>query len=262
MEAAMKYISTCFTNIFIALLIFSTSATQAMEFVLCDENVEVYPWTLKDGHGLNTVLLKMAAEKTGTTFRLVRATWENCLREVESGKVHGAYSGSYSDKRARFASFPFSNGKLDETRRLMTEEYVLYRQKGSSIAWDGKQISGTSNPIGVQKGYSIGSDLANWGATVDDQSTSPEELMRKLIAGKFDAVAVLSYVAYDLAKKPEFFGKVEKVTPPLIQKAYFLFFNKVFYSEHAKEIDALWAAIAEARESARYKAIESAVLEK
>lgn len=86
--------------------------------------------------------------------------------------------------------------------------------------------------------------------------------MQRLARGDFEAVAMLSYVAYDLARRPEFSGKIEKIALPLVQKPYFLIFNRAFYLSHQKEIEALWDAIAAARESVRYKAVESAVLER
>lgn len=244
----------------LALAALGQAAQTAQAAKLCYDDVEQFPWVLKDGRGLAVELLEMASKKTGTTYELVALPWKRCLMEVEKGEVAGAFPASFSEERAKFAAYPMTDSnKPDIEKRLNTDGYTLYRRKGSNVSWDGNKFSNLTEPIGTQASYSIIPDLIKWGAKVDTQTRKPETLMRALADGHLQSVALLTGQGNYAAKNPAYADKVEAVDPPLVSKPYYLIINKEHYEKNRKNIDALWAAIATERNSAQYKAKAAAM---
>jgi polar amino acid transport system substrate-binding protein len=228
---------------------------------LCSEDEEVFPWTLKDGSGLNTILLKMAADKSGVAFEETRMSWRQCLDAVKTGAKDGAVGASYNAERSKFAAYPTDISGVDLSRRIMTDDYVLYRLKGSQISWDGRKFTDLNGPVGIQTGYSIGNDIRKLGVEIDDASKNSDELVKRLLKGELRAISMLANEARYLLRQPEIADKVERVARPLVQKPYYVIFNKIFYDARTKEAEAFWDAIGVSRESSRYKATERVMLE-
>jgi polar amino acid transport system substrate-binding protein len=234
----------------------------AATYSVCNDEIEVYPWYLHDGAGLNSVLLNMAGERAGVSFKVVRMPWAECLRQIEQGKLAGAFAASYSESRAAFAVYPMRGGVVDESRQLMTDDYVLYRRKGSALTWDGTTIGNLDGLVGVQPGYSIAEDLKLMGIATDERHASAAEALQRLAKGELAAAAVLAYQGIEQMRQAEIAGSIEAVSAPLKRKPYFLIFNKSFYKANRQQIESLWTAIAVARKSPKYRAIESAVSER
>jgi polar amino acid transport system substrate-binding protein len=228
----------------------------AQAVTLCYDGGEQYPWILKDGKGLNIVLLDMVAAKTGEKLELTGMPWKQCLEGVKKGTIDGAFAASYSDERAKFAAYPMADGKLDRTRRLHTDGYTLLRLKGSKVGWDGRKFSNLTGAIGTQSSYSIIADLTRWGAKVDSNSDTPETLLKRFGSGQLQAIALLTGEARFALKKPYLANKVEIVSPPLTEKPYFLIFGRGYYDKNQKKADDIWSMIEQVRESAEYKARE------
>jgi polar amino acid transport system substrate-binding protein len=217
---------------------------------------------VKEGKGLNIVLMESAAAKIGAKLEIQKLPWKRCLGAVEDGSIHGAIAASYKDERAKFAVYPTKDGKPDADRRLHTEEYSLYRAKGGAVSWDGTKFSNLSGSIGAQRGYSIIDNLKKWDAKVDEGGAFPKDNMKKIIGGQVQGVALTTQEGDMLLNSPEFAGKIEKIASPLIQKPYFTIFGKDYYSQNQKLADNLWAAMATVRESKDYKSKVTAAFKK
>lgn len=221
---------------------------------LCYENEDVYPWVLKDRPGLNIVFMNALAQKLGIKFDMQSRPWKRCLDELKSGEMDGLFSASFKADRLENGAYPMTGDKPDETKAIMLDGYTLYRVKGSAVNWDGKKLT-VAGAVGAQPGYSIIDQLKSLGAKVDDGSRSADDNLRKLIAGRVDAVALITLEGENsIRNNPEFASKVEAVQPVLVSKPYYLMLSKQFvakYPEYAKEI---WSGVAAIRESADYKA--------
>ena len=259
----MRTTSTQFKALLLSVL-FGLTATsvQAQNIKLCHDDADSAPWLIKDAKGLNIVLMEAAAAKAGAKLEIVALPWKRCLGAVEDKSIDGAIAASYKDERAKFAVYPTTGDKPDENRRLHTEEYSLYRAKGSNVSWDGSKFSNLTGSIGAQRGYSIIDNLKKWEAKVDEGGALPKDNMKKLVGGQVQAVALTSEEGDQLSKTPDFSGKVEKVTPPLIQKPYYVIFGKEFYSKNQAMVDSIWSNIATIRESKDYKAKVQAAFKK
>ena len=252
----MNNVYSIFKRIMTALTISAVSLS-AQALTLCHDDGEQYPWVVKNGKGLNIVLLEKIAAASGEKLELIGMPWKRCLEGIEKGEIAAAFAASYTDERAKYAVYPLLGGKPDPSRRLHTDGYTLLRLKGSNVGWDGRKFSNLSGPIGTQAAYSIATDLARWGAKVDSNSDTPETLLRRFGSGQLQAVALLTGEAKFALKKPYLAEKVEIVSPPLSEKPYFLIFSRSYYEQNRKAADDLWSMIAKVRESADYKASAS-----
>ena len=222
---------------------------------LCYEDATYFPWQIKNGHGLDNNLVEMAAQKVGIKAEMLATPWKRCMTEIGYETQAGGFAASYNLERASFAAYPMADGKPDVTRRMRFDSYALYRLKGSQVKWDGKQLSNLKGPIGVQLGYSIAVDLRKMGAEIDESHVGAELQMRKLLAGRVDLVALLTLDGDTLLENSAFSSKIERLSLPLVERPYFLIFNKDYYSRNKKLVDDLWAALAQVRESEQFKSL-------
>ncbi|MEN9868463.1 MAG: hypothetical protein RL748_4053 [Pseudomonadota bacterium] len=222
---------------------------------LCYEDATYFPWQIKNGHGLDNNLVEMAAQKIGVKVEMLAIPWKRCMTEVGYDTQAGGFAASYNLERASFAVYPMRDGKPDPGRRMRYDSYSLYRLKGSSASWDGKQLSQLSGPVGVQLGYSIAVDLRKLGADVDESHINPELQLRKLLAGRVQLVALLTLDGDKLLEQPGFAQKVERINPALVERPYFLIFNKEYYARNSKLVNDMWDALAQVRESEQFKTL-------
>ncbi len=236
---------------------------QAVPVSICHEDEDNYPWFIKNGKGASIILIEMAAARAGTPIELKSMPWKRCLMLVERGDSAGALGASYTEERAHYAAYPMSRkapSVPDEMRRLRSDEYALYRAVGSTLNWDGKAFSGVKGQIGYQTSFSIGEKLKQWGVETFAGSKSPEVILRRVMMGSLQGAALQSDAADHLLVHPDFRGKIEKVSPPLMAKSYFLIFGKAYYGQNERVAEALWAAIEQVRASADYQVREAALI--
>lgn len=220
---------------------------------ICHENEDSYPWIFKDRVGLTTSLLKMAEKIYGGKVEVVGLPWKRCLEDAKSGAIDGVVKISYSADRTAFLVYPMAGDKPDANKRLLIDSYSLYRMKGSTAAaWDGKTLK-VDGAVGAQSGFSVVKQLQGLGARVDDGTRSADANLTKLVGGRVAAVALQTEEGdISVASSPEAKDKVERVSPVLVEKPYFVVFSKQFHGKEEAAAKKLWDAIATARESAEY----------
>lgn len=219
----------------------------------CHEDTDVYPWVLKDRPGLNIVHMKAVEQKLGAKFEIVPLPWKRCQEEMREGKVDGIFAASFKTERLEMGHYPMSGDKTDASRAMMFDGYSLYRLKGSGAQWDGSKLT-VSGAVGAQPGYSIIDQLKQLGARVDDGTKTADDNLRKLLAGRLDAVALQTLEGDNaLSTNAEFAAKIEKVKPPLVDKPFFLMLSKQFVGKYGDFSKDIWKTLAEVRESADYK---------
>jgi len=236
------------------LLTLGLASFSAQALTLCYDYGEQHPWVVKNGKGLNIVLLEMVAASLGEKFDLRPMPWKDCMDDLKNAKVDGAFAASYTAERAEFAAYPMAEGKPDPSLRLHTDGYTLLRLKGSKVSWNGSKLSNLSGPIGTQAAYSIIGDLKKWGATVDSNADTPDTLLRRFGAGQIQVIALTTGQAKKTMQSPYLAGKVELVSPPLTEKPYFLIFSRAYYDKNRKAAGEIWSGIAKVRNSAEYQA--------
>lgn len=225
---------------------------------LCQDSEDVYPWTLSSRPGLNNILLKIVEAKVGVEFTVTSLPWKRCQEEMKFGNVDGMFAISFLPERLEFSVYPMHGNEPDMSKSLMTDGYSLYRRRGDdNVKWNGKEIS-VNGLIGVQRGYSAIVQLQKLNAKVDAASSSIEDNMRKLMAGRVAALALRTNEGDSiLAFRREYGGKIEKMQMPLVEKPYYLVFSKGFAAARDKQMRDIWESIESVRSSPEYKVIET-----
>lgn len=199
-----------------------------------------------DMPGVSIELVRLAAKEVGMEVEFVRMPWVRCLKSLQKGEVDITFNSSFKEDRLEFGVYPMAGGKPDPARRIATLTYSLYRLKDSPVGFDGKAITGLVGPVAAQSGYSIIDDLRKMGVATEDAHASITNF-RKLASKRVFAVAAQDVNGDSLLASGEF-PTVEKVTPPLVTKDYFVMFSHQFYDERKPLAERFWAKLAEVRE--------------
>lgn len=239
---------------FAALFVHSTVlAADKPSVRACTENEDSFPWVLKDRPGLTIQMLRMVEKQIGSKIEVVPLPWKRCLDDVKTGAIDAAFKISYSAARAtELGNYPMAGDKPDASKRLLTDSYSLYRLKGTPVEWDGKVLK-VSGSVGAQSGFSVVDQLKTMGAKVDDGSRSADDNLKKLLVGRFVALALQTEEGdTSIETNAEYKGKIEKIKPVLVEKPYFLIFSKAFTTKNPAHVQEVWDAIGKVRESAEY----------
>ncbi len=217
---------------------------------------EAFPYQISDDRnppGIAFEIISEAAKQTGIKIIYVKLPNKRVQNSLKDGAViDGAFMFSYDESRNVNGVYPSINGKPDGSKRIATLSYYIYKKKGSSLNWDGKNFSGinfadTTNSIGANSGYSVVNDLLKKGVSVDDGSKTTEQNFLKLQTGRISGFAHQDLVAdnYLLSKK---INGIEKLLKPFIQKNYFLMFSHQYYNNNRQTAEKLWNKIGEIRD--------------
>lgn len=223
----------------------------------CFEDVDIKPWRMVDGSGLNFELIQQAAKRAGVRVEFVPMPWKRCLAELQANRVDGAFAASFKADRLEMGGFPGGNSP-DADKRLHTDSYFLVRRKGTSVDWNGKVFQGLDGAVGVQLGYSVGDQLRGLQVPVDDGSGTVQELLLKLIAGRLGAAAIGGSDAKSVFKSDRrFAGQLELLPVPLVEKHYFLMLSHALLNTRPQLAQKLWSGIETARKSKQYQRAEA-----
>ena len=257
-------IARCFA--IISFLIIPSLQAQT-NVTLTYEDVDSYPWNLKDGSGIDLILLKMVDEALPeVTFTYAQAPWKRCLANIKTGKVEGCFTASFKEKRKAFGFYPglHVGAEVNENWRLHASSYSLYVLKDSNIDVDGNlSIKGLKGKVAAPSGYSIGGDLEKAGYTVDATAPKTANNFQKLLLGRVGAVAALTLNGNNiLANQEKYSAKIQVIEQPLISKPYYLMLSKQFVSKNKALAEEIWSKIAEIRETKEFKDKAGAFLAK
>lgn len=224
---------------------------------LCFGENYFYPWHQENGDGLNFVLLDRVAARLGIKFSYVALPWKRCLRNMLFGEVDGVFAASFKPDRLEAGVYPaMANGKPDAGKRLMMEGYHLFKLKGSTLDWDGKQFHHLRGPIATPLGYAIVDQLKASGVNVDEVPGETEAVFEKVVRGRAQAVAMNTQVGEKIIQMDQFRGKFEKVPTSLVENPYYLMLSHQLHDAHPGLASEIWEAITTVRESVEYKQIE------
>lgn len=199
-----------------------------------------------DRPGVSIELVRMAAQEAGLEVEFVRMPWVRCLKSLQKGDIDITFNASFKEERQENGVYPTVNGKPDPARRITALTYALYRLKDSPVSWNGKILAGLDGPVGVQSGYSIIEDLARMGIKTEEAQASITNF-KKLSSKRIPAVAALQENG-DAELASGEFPNVEKVSPPLVTKDYFVMFSHQFYNAKRPVAERFWAKLAEVRD--------------
>ena len=145
--------------------------------------------------------------------------------------------------------YPMKNEKVDESRRLLSQTYYIYKHEDSPLEWDGKSFSHLKGVLGTIIGFSINKDLEKKGLQVEEAPSVLANLL-KLKHGRL--AAVINYdsqtdVAIDEFK--EDFSVIKKLEIPFIKKFKYLMFSHGFNKQNRALVQNIWDGLERIRVS-------------
>lgn len=202
--------------------------------------------------GITIELFRMVSEKIDVPFVFKRMPWKRCLFAIEHGQADATFHASYKLDRAKYGVFPMKDGILDPERRIYENAYMLYVRKGSKVVWDGEKIMGLDRPIGTQLSYAVADDLKKMGYKVEEEGGVGDNL-KKLLAGRISAYVELQNIAdTEIFTHLGDYGQVERLSPPIRQKDYYLLISKKFSTDHPKLTQQIFDAIRDVQKTPEY----------
>ena len=192
-------------------------------------------------------LVDMAAAQLGCKIVWQRKPLKRIIRELEYNAIDATLALSYSKERTAFSVYPMKRGVPDASLALWSLSYDFYVKQGSSLKWDGKQFNRRPLSVGANAGYSVVGDLTRLGIAVEE---APGDLnnLGKLTHDRIEAYAGQSLFVDQLREQTEFKG-IEKLTPSIARKDYFLVFSNGYYASSGDTVNKLWKLIPELKKS-------------
>jgi polar amino acid transport system substrate-binding protein len=245
---------------FIFILLFLSNANASGEALpeirLCYEDVTVYPWITGDRKGLVLQELQQVEKLTKIKLTYVRLPWKRCQIDAQNGKLDGLIAASFTKERTNWGIYPtLKSGELDRSLRLHTDSFMVFITKGSPIRFkNGRFLNLGQNLIGVQLGYSVGTDLEDQGYPTHSSFSTAQDLIQALDASIVTVAVLQNYATIKtLNDNPKLKSNIVGLQPPFKVADQYLLFTKKFYSDHPEISNKIWKAIPIARESAEYK---------
>ena len=231
-------------GVMLALALVLPSAARADEPLrlrLCTSDVPFAPFTLPDGSGEFQQKVKSAAARAGVSLHQTVAPRARCLQWSRNGDVD-ALIGVHSTEREAWLAYPMRGGRLDTERSVGRVRFVLVRQVGANVRWDGRRISGLgAQSLGVQRGFDYGLNIASLDVPLDDGATSAAQLMAKLERGRIGlALLPEAQIGPWTRQQPP---RVEMLEPPFSTLTLYLILTRDFAGRHPEAASRLWEGI-------------------
>ena len=221
---------------------------------LCAEDENSYPWLLRDGTGLNMLMMRLLGQRLGLRLEVTLLPWRRCLLSLQEGSVDGAFKASFQPERLKIGRYPMRGDQVDPERAMLEESYHLYRRKGSAVSWDGRQITQLEGAVGAQAGFSVVAWLRQQDVPTEASAKAPDSILAMLQRGRLGAAALqTSQGDYALSRIPQFAAQIERHGPPLVSKPYYLLLSHAFVKRHPALAERIWDGVAAVRESAEYR---------
>ncbi len=233
----------------------AVAAEPPLRIKACTEDNDSYPWLIKNRVGATVFLLNLVEKQLNVRFETAALPWKRCMAELKTGSVDALYKISFSPERAaEIGIYPMQGEKPDATKRLLIDSYSLYRQKGSTaVEWDGKTLK-VAGRVGAQTGFSVVEQLRRAGTVVDEGARDADSHLRKLVLGRVAAVALQTEEGDNaIQSDSEFRDRIERISPFLVEKPYYLIFSRQFQARQPKLVADIWNSIELMRESSEYK---------
>lgn len=262
MRYAIFLLSLCFSSFTLGS---DLKETQKISFVFESkanppyymDNSELINWNKP---GITLELLKSLEDKLNIEISFKRLPWLRGLEEVRKNKIEGIFHASYNADRTKIGVYPTKSGKPDESRKIMSQSYFLYKKKDSQLSWDGTKMANLEGSIGAIHGYAIVKHLQEKGIAVESVSSQWSNLM-KLSSGRIAGLAgIENMIDSQIKANPAEFENIIKVYPQLTTKSYFLMLSHQFVKENPILSEAIWDELKEMRTNGEFDKIANKYL--
>ncbi len=228
------------------------------------QNTSNFPFATGEGNeiipekpGIAVELIMLTAKKLNIEITLKRLPWKRGLTSLKDGEIDGLFNSSFKSTRVEFGCYPMKEGRVDKTKKSYSNTYVLYKMKGSSVAWNGKTVDNLKQAVGVPSGFSIADDLRKIGVKIEEAKSTTINL-KKLLKGRIDGVAALESAAdFILETNKKEFANIVKIPLALKSKEYYLMLSHQFVENNPQLAEDIWRTIALHRESIEFNKLKA-----
>ncbi|EHH1179780.1 substrate-binding periplasmic protein [Vibrio vulnificus] len=227
---------------------FSPQASPVTTVTLAYGDVESFPFQMGNGNlvveppGLAIDVIEQAARMLNIKINYVRVPGKRVLSQVKTNQVDGGFIFSYSQERAQYARYPMKDQQADHNLRIATLDYYFYKLKEQPFTWDGLQLSSIGDlPVGAHTGFSITKRLKESNVNILEIG-STEKLFEMLGKRRLTAIAIQSNIASSYINEHQL-STVERVSPPISTKDYYLIFSHEFAEENPQLVQKIWEMI-------------------
>jgi len=250
----MSFLNKC-SHLFIFSFLLTSTFSYAQEVTLATGINTDPPFVygdfdiFEDSPGITIDILKLIEKKTEIKFNIKKRPWARVVKEVKENSLDGGFHFSFKEERRSFVSFPIIEGEdlPNVDYSISNRSYVLYRLKGDTIRWNGESILHDSNSpakIAVIRGGSIAGYIKGLGHDLLE-SNSDGQMLNLLLLSRVDALVGLENMIDEKIKtlEPDQQILIEKTSPDVINKPYYLTFSKKFYQDHPQTAWEIWDTI-------------------
>jgi len=231
------------SNIYASEVVIATGINNDPPYVYSDKQVsDEFP-------GVTIDVLRLIEEKSDMKFIVKKRPWKRVVVEVKGNLIDGGFHFSYKEKRKSFVAYPIPEGHSlpDPKYSISNRSYTLYRLKGQTIHWNGKQIVANSKEnhvISAIRGGSITQDIRALGHELVEVNDDLQ-LIQGLLLKRVDAFVALENM---LDPKIEMLSHnerelIEKSLPEVVNKPYYIAFSKSFYRDNPEKAWKVWKTI-------------------
>ncbi|EGQ8079281.1 hypothetical protein XM75_c21191 [Vibrio vulnificus] len=227
---------------------FSPQASPVTTITLAYGDVESFPFQMGNGNlvveppGLAIDVIEQAARMLNIKINYVRVPGKRVLSQIKTNQVDGGFIFSYSQERAQYARYPMKDQQADHTLRIATLDYYFYKLKEQPFTWDGLQLISIGDvPVGAHTGFSITKRLKESNVNILEIGNT-EKLFEMLGKRRLTAIAIQSNIASSYINEHQL-STVERVSPPISTKDYYLIFSHEFAKENPQLVQKIWEMI-------------------
>ncbi|WP_460031879.1 substrate-binding periplasmic protein [Megalodesulfovibrio paquesii] len=198
-------------------LVFPLSAMAAEPLTFVMESYEPYEYTEAGAFkGFDVEAIRKLCARLDCEPHFVDVPWARATQMVQEGDAHAIFSLFKTPEREAFLVYP--------EERLSQERNVLVTQKGAAPITSMADLAGKT--VGIVSGYTYGDPFDASTEFTKEEATNNDMLLKKLAAGRSDAV-VINQLVLETVAGPLGLAEAFEIQPLVISEGdMFVAFSK------------------------------------
>lgn len=202
--------------------------------------------------GISLQIIQHLAEKYHFNVVHVRSPWKRCLMQLKQNSIDATFHSVYLQKRLEFGVYPFKNGQIDTTRKMISNSFHLFKLKDAPITWDGVAFENLNGPLGATLGFSIVDTLNNMGIDVVEDF-SQEKLLLRVKKEHLAGFVGFYTIAKPLLEKDDRFKDIVMEPIPVETIPMYLMFSKQMQTKYPTFVEEIWNELGDIHSKGLYR---------
>ncbi|MGI0116261.1 substrate-binding periplasmic protein [Zooshikella sp. RANM57] len=202
--------------------------------------------------GISIQIIRHLAQKYHFKVIHVRSPWKRCLMQLKQNSVDASFHSVYQAKRLEFGVYPFKNGHIDVSRKMISNSYHLFKLKDASVTWNGHSFQNLNGPLGATLGFSIVDTLNEMGIDVVEDF-SLERLLLRVKKEHLAGFIGFYTIAKPLLEEDDRFKDIVMEPIPIETIPMYLMFSKQMQINYPTFVEQLWNELSVIHEQGLYR---------